>query len=56
MLYRYVKANVPDGVCVTTIAMKNHINENKDLLNGLNETIQIAMESDFKLLSDRCEG
>lgn len=56
-LYYYfdIKAIVPDGICITTKAMKNHINENKDLSISLNDTIKIAKESNFEQLSDNCE-
>lgn len=53
--YFDIKAIVPDGICITTVAMKNHINENKDLLNSLNDTIKIAKESNFKQISDNCK-
>lgn len=49
------KAIVPDGICVTAIALRNHINENEDLSNGLNDAIKIAKENNFGKLSDYCE-
>lgn len=42
-------------MCITTIAMKRHINENKDLWIGLNDALKIAKNDDFQRLSDHCE-
>lgn len=50
-----VKALVPDGICVTSIAMRNHINENNDLASSLNNAIQISKECNFEQLSDNCK-
>ncbi|XP_026822720.1 uncharacterized protein LOC113560827 [Rhopalosiphum maidis] len=46
---------VPEGLCITTIAMRAHINENKELSNYLNSTIEKAKQSDFEQLSNYCE-
>lgn len=50
-----LKAVVPDGVCITTIAMKKHIDENDELMNCLNETVKMAKEVNFELLSKHCK-
>ncbi|VVC45766.1 ATP-grasp fold, subdomain 1,PEP-utilising enzyme, mobile domain,Pyruvate phosphate dikinase [Cinara cedri] len=49
------QAVVPNGICVTAFALKNHINENENLLNDLYGAIEIAKKNDFGKLSDYCE-
>ena len=49
------KAIVPEGICITTIAMRAHINENKELSNYLNNAIEKAKQNDFEQLSNYCE-
>uniref|UniRef100_A0A2H8TRJ0 Putative phosphoenolpyruvate synthase n=1 Tax=Melanaphis sacchari TaxID=742174 RepID=A0A2H8TRJ0_9HEMI len=48
-------AMVPDGICITTIAMRTHINENKELSNYLNNAIEKAKLNDYEQLSNYCE-
>ncbi|CAH1725995.1 unnamed protein product [Aphis gossypii] len=48
-------AIVPEGICITTTAMRAHINENKELSNYLNNAIEKAKQSDFEQLSNYCE-
>ncbi|XP_022162684.1 uncharacterized protein LOC111028371 isoform X1 [Myzus persicae] len=46
---------VPDGICITTVAMRAHINENKELSIDLDSAIEKAKHSDFEHLADYCE-
>lgn len=49
------KIIVPDGICITTVAMRAHINENKELSIDLDSAIEKAKHSDFEHLADYCE-
>ncbi|XP_025408161.1 uncharacterized protein LOC112681979 [Sipha flava] len=50
-----IDAIVPNGICITTTAMRNHINKNEDLSIGLKDLIKIATEdSNFEQLSNYC--
>ncbi|KAL5244778.1 hypothetical protein ACI65C_012188 [Semiaphis heraclei] len=46
---------VPDGICITAMAMRTHINENKQLSIDLDNAIEKAKQSDFEQLADYCE-
>lgn len=49
------KIIVPDGICITAVAMRTHINENKKLSIDLDNAIEKAKQSDFEQLADYCE-
>ncbi|CAI6346497.1 unnamed protein product [Macrosiphum euphorbiae] len=46
---------VPDGICITTVAMRTHINKNKKLSIDLDNAIEKAKQSDFEQLADYCK-
>ncbi|XP_016663303.2 uncharacterized protein LOC100569517 [Acyrthosiphon pisum] len=46
---------VPDGICITTVAMRTHINENKKLSIDLNNAIEKAKQSDFEQMAVYCK-
>ncbi|XP_060861181.1 uncharacterized protein LOC132938394 isoform X3 [Metopolophium dirhodum] len=46
---------VPDGICITTVAMRTHINENKKLSIDLDNAIEKAKQSDFEQMADYCK-
>ncbi|XP_050419567.1 uncharacterized protein LOC126832726 isoform X2 [Adelges cooleyi] len=49
--------SVPDGICITTAAMRAHLDENKVLLDSIRYAIELTKHcDDVKKLLDCCDG